>query len=429
MAYPEKGSGKGKEGSGKSKEGSGKGKPGKGSVMGQRGKFAFKVLCPDSLVSVVMGRRGSYKDKLQEETGCKLVLSNRGEYFPGTDLRILVVYGPDPGAVLGVLEKVLDKLVECGETELQQGAKAEQPDFLGKEDGEYIFRGAVSSKMVPSLIGTKGSNVQTIRIQTNVKVFIDSEQFQGHQVMKVIGSVISLRKALRLINVWAHISADELWFAEWSMIRNITEAGESSAKGYQRSGGHRERERSPRRTSDNRHWQGGAWEESRSAGKGHSAYSDKHAAVDSVVADGDGPAPICDTPSLAHTMAGVFRELSLEPIVLGKEFTITCEFPSKNVSALIGKRGEHVELVRRQTDAIINFELENKESQTQTLTLKGPAWSVYLAHALMIKRYWETEQPVQLEQSPELISELQGQIEALQQQLAAASGGSSKTRQ
>ena len=108
---------------------------------------AFKVLCPEELVACLMGSGGRVKDALQEETGARLVVSQRDEYFPGTRLRILSIFHQNADGIATVLSRILDRIVECAEQRPDASTGvAGEPDF--KDDrGEFVIRVAVSPAM------------------------------------------------------------------------------------------------------------------------------------------------------------------------------------------------------------------------------------------------------------------------------------------
>jgi len=352
---------------------------GKKRGMGERGKYAFKVLCPDTLVTCVLGRGGGYKDQLQEESGTKISLSNRDVFFPGTSFRILVVYGPTPDAVMMALEKIVDKVVECGEQELKN--QPAEPEFLGKGSGEFIFRAAISEKMFPGLIGTKGSNITAIRHEFNAKVFIDNDRLQGHQLVRVIAEPDGLQKALARIHDYVQQHAEEEWFAEWSMVRAFDAVPAARWEGSWEG----ERERSPRRGGQS--WNGNARHES------------------NLPQEEGGLAP--DMSALA----GEF-----DPGYIEAEHIITCDLPKQKVSALIGKKGEYSKKVRAETGTQVTFGQEN-EHGLQTLEIKGPLLSCYAAHALLMRRYHETE-PVAEPEPPAVDTDKMEKIKQLQEQMA-----------
>lgn len=47
------------------------------------------------------------EDQIQDETGCKIIISGRDDYFPGTHFRILVILGEAPDAMLGVFTHLI----------------------------------------------------------------------------------------------------------------------------------------------------------------------------------------------------------------------------------------------------------------------------------------------------------------------------------
>jgi len=388
MGNPEKGGGKGK------------GQKGKGPP----GKYAFKVLCADGLVSAVLGVGGKIKDQMQEESGCRLMMSARDEYFPGTYWRILVVYGPDPDSVLIVLSRILEKIVECGEVERGHMPQAE-PDYLGKEEGEYILRGLVPTKHVTALIGSKGSHVQAIRKDTGSKVFIDNNPVADHSLLRIIGSSESLHMAIRAISEHLAPAADMPWFPEWSMVRNIIAEADwpSESDGLWRHP-QRDRERSPRRQA---HRDSGSWDNGAIAGSGASTGS---------------AAPLSDVEAMAQAMVAILGEIPED--TLTQSHQISSHLPREKVSALIGKKGENVKLVRSQTGAKISFLGQRndggEETDLQELVLEGSLLSIYQAHALLMKRYHETERPPEPATDKEKIADLQSQLAELQAQLAEA---------
>eukprot|EP00438_Fugacium_kawagutii_P021817 Skav230867 [mRNA] locus=scaffold1335:224296:235768:- [translate_table: standard] len=65
---------------------------------GPKMKYCLKALIPDVLASFLLRDKGTLKDELQqepgsvqrgEESGSRLVFSNKGDFFPDTQLRVL----------------------------------------------------------------------------------------------------------------------------------------------------------------------------------------------------------------------------------------------------------------------------------------------------------------------------------------------------
>ncbi len=52
--------------------------------------FTFKLLCPQAITGLIIGRNGSFINQLNGSTGAKIRLSQNNEFFPGSMDRILV---------------------------------------------------------------------------------------------------------------------------------------------------------------------------------------------------------------------------------------------------------------------------------------------------------------------------------------------------
>jgi len=377
-------------------------------------RHVFKILCPESLITSVMGPRGATKDQIQEETSCKLVFSNRDEYFPGTHYRTLCIYSDEPEAIVSVLDRVVDRLVECGEHE--RLSSRGEGDFRGKESGEYVVRALISGKMSGAVIGTKGSNVQAIRHENNARVFIEKPQYNGHQMMRVIAVPEGLRTALARINECIQTETDNDDFSQWASIRSFSDedcgsgkakGGKSSGKGSSRgsSGGRAERSRHEERDSQ--------WQQPQHWDSSNGGWHEWDGGYD---AEADTPASDID-PSIVQALAATVMEFP--PGTIEQECTLTCEMPVQKVPYMLGKTGEHVQLVGETTGARIHFEEpQSADDEQQTLVIHGPLLRAYQAHALMMKRYHEAEAEATAEPEAPSVQQLQQQLADLQEQLA-----------
>lgn len=69
----------------------------------------FKVEIPDSLVGRILGRLGSTITEIQNTSGCEVKFSQRGEYVPGTQNRLLYVCGQAQGCKIAQ-QHILSKI-------------------------------------------------------------------------------------------------------------------------------------------------------------------------------------------------------------------------------------------------------------------------------------------------------------------------------
>lgn len=403
--------------------GDGYGGYGKGSRL-----FALKVLCPNELIARMLGKGGNRKDQIQDETGCKIIISGRADYFPGTRFRVLVILGETPDGMLGVLDHLIPDITDCAKKEQQPSGNAEA-NFRGPEAGHCIIRCVVTKQMSSAIIGPKGNNARAIREESSCKVAIDTNVTSGHQQVKLIGEPRNLTLALAMVNRHIQDQFGTPGYTEWSTIKGFDRAGNpvhcspgelstswiKGDRGDQWSEWEEERERTPRRPP-------------------------------MPAAPPPGPARCAAIPppesltshkaqkgDLDSALLGTLGEVArgFPPGALDEEYTITCELPSDKVGLLIGKRGEDVQRIRKASGTYVHFDPAQDGMDGQTLIIRGPMLKVYRAHALLMRRYHETQHeevaepgpPPNFEPNPvdpHLVQDLEEQLAELKRQVEAA---------
>jgi len=356
------------------------------------GRHAFKVLCPDGLVSSVIGPGGRKKDELQAETGCKMVLSNREEFYPGTRLRVLIIYGDNMQGMVACLERMVQNVGECAlEEQRRPGFNMQESDYFGKEAGEFMLRAAIPTKASGAIIGPRGVNIQAIRDEFNARVFIEKTVEEGHQVLKLVAALDNMRHAIIRINEGVQEDSHTDAFREWAAVRTFSSDTAGAAWNLQEGKGEK---------GGGKAKGGGKRERSRSRGRGE-ANSGQRAME--VLADATHDFP-----------DGVLEEM----------FTLTCDLPRGKVTALIGPKGEHVRHVRKLTNTNIRFD-EAAGQDTQTMWIKGKMLDCYRAHSLMMRRYHEDDRDKDAvdQQKTAHVQGLQAQLAEIQKQLAMVGTG------
>ena len=222
------------------------------------------------------------EDQLQSEAGCRIVVSGRDEFFPGTRWRVLLIYSDrsearssnmhkpstqesvvvrshvPAEAILAVMQHVIRDVIECGAKE----SPNPEADFLGPDRGTYILRCVVTKQMSSAIIGPKGNNARAIREESGSKVVIDPNITAGHQFVKLVGEPQGLRIALARVNQYVQEQYGSPTYMEWATIKSFDGAGNpihsgpaetgfsyGSVHGHMGKGGAEwpdERERTPR---------------------------------------------------------------------------------------------------------------------------------------------------------------------------------------
>eukprot|EP00928_Gymnodinium_smaydae_P062094 TRINITY_DN46028_c0_g1_i1.p1 TRINITY_DN46028_c0_g1~~TRINITY_DN46028_c0_g1_i1.p1 ORF type:complete len:425 (+),score=97.36 TRINITY_DN46028_c0_g1_i1:131-1405(+) len=354
----------------------------------------FKLLCPEELVSYLMGKSGRTKQQIEEETGARFYVSQRDEHYPGTRFRILTLFHESPDGIHDALANIADRAFDAAEAERDRQGNL-LADLFGKQPGEYVLCGAVPHKIASFIIGKGGEKVKSIRAQCQCHVNIDPQDHSDHQLIEITAQPEGLRAALAAIYDCVQDAVGNESLASWGNS-SPTVAGAAAepprhGKGGGRGSSPRRRSRSPHRRSPSP--RGHRWEEWPQEGGG--------------------------SPEALQAALDDFPEGSADA-----DYSIQCELPRDKVSALIGKAGSNIKEVHRLSGAKIVFEdLPHGPPEHQLMVVKGPLINVYHAHALMMRRYHETEMPpAESNFNSGDINDLQAKLQDLKSQLASVQG-------
>lgn len=403
-------------------------------------QYVFKALGPDALAAALLGERGTEKDKIQRETGVKLVLSNRGDWFPQTSYRVLGAYADDSDCIISALEAMVQRLKDLGDEELRSPPPA-GPEFLGKEPGEYVFRFCVTKRMTSHIIGAGGATISRIRQETGAKVFIENDTHLGHRLGRVIGAPDQIVAALRQINDFVQGDRLDASFIAYHGLVNFGDKDEAKLEALLQevglgregppSGGWQpekprqqplRREPPPQRGGPHRdRWASGTAAASgltprlrpKSAQAGPPPGEGGPRAAAPEVPGGAGP------PSGPEAADGELGRLAQEigrfpPGTAEADFTMEVVVPAAEVELLLadpapedqeGGVTTYLEYVQEETRTLITVQEDDDagtDGGVRRLAIVGTLPSMYVAHAMLMRRCQElTAQQRKLQQEEE----------------------------
>jgi len=299
--------------------------------------------------------------------------------------------------------------------------------MFGKEPGEYILRVALPQHCTGALIGPKGLRIKAIREKTNAKLFVENDTHEGHQMVRILGSTEAILQAIPHISDVIDDEMPEDKLREWGAQMLFQEPGRGrKGAGGKRPPAHADRNHQP--PSSGKGCKGGDGPKRR-----RSRSRSAHFEQDDVSEPSPwGPAEGVDGAPLEamHAMMVEFP-----PGGLGMAHAVSCDLPNYRVGGLIGRRGEYIHHVQRETGTQVVFSELPKgggEVTHRTMTVTGPLLAVYAAHMMMMRRFHEEEAKEEAQartgrggfpnEQEAHIENLQTQLADLERQLAEARG-------
>ena len=414
-----------------------------------RTRHAFKVLMTDGLAAGLLGSHGSVKDDIQKETGCRLVFSNRNDYFPETKYRVMGIYADDPHVILDVFNCIIPQLIFHGDEE-RKSQPSGQTDLCGKEPGEYIFRFALTRRMQSQIVGSQGCNIKFIRQDSGAKVFVENESVLGHRAGKVIGTPQTILAALRHINEFVQCESEfeEEFYQGYSRLVNFTEAQQRGwepppePKDGDKPGGNKRVASNAGITTSGVVGGKGGGKNSRErvvppkAGykTGGAGYAPSADVLKNIVppppavtlqSTGPVPPPVPPREAAAGAESGratsssagrpskvsVTEEVDHLAEALGTfpsgtvklQYSLCCEVPAASVGLLVGTGGELIRQAEQASGAKI--EIERSKGESRTMTLVGTLQNIYVAHAMMMSRLQSLNREAQEAEEKEMEDE------------------------
>lgn len=345
-----------------------------------RGKLqmdcALKFLASESFSSAIIGKGGQVAAQIRESTGIKLKLTDRGEYYPGTKLRVITLQGDHEDDLNKAMRQIIVKLKEC----------MDAGDVACGADESLELQMLAPKLAAGGVIGKGGANITAIREDSGARVKVHSSHSHvvtagdvQEQVVSLNGSDRGVEIASAAVNKQVQLTNQESWFAAWasdsatggSHGRSGRDYGGDSSRNRDYGG---ESSRSGRYSRD----------DSRERGR-HDSREDKdyrRSSRDSGHQGGkDGQSLIID----------VVKGLPSSVIQDPRGFALSCVVPNALVGGLIGKGGHGTKDVQSKTQTKITIRDIPDDLEMRTLNIQGPLANACAAYMLMMERYIASE--------------------------------------
>jgi len=438
--------GKGDKGGGKHSKGKDKGTGiistnGLGTVR----RHAFKVLCADPLAANLIGKSGSTRAQIEQETGASVWISKRDELFPNPPFRLLILHADEPRQIMDAVEAIVPKIVEVGDRDRELG-ELESP-LLGKADGEYVFHCALPAMIRGKLIGSKGVNIQALREKTGCKVFVENNAYNGHLATRIIGTPDNMRHVLQLLNEAVVEVADSEEFHQWVNSQPQAEGGKGDGKDKRSRDPPRERDRErsrePRRDRDHqdrdrpdsrrgyRSRSPAQGRDQAQAGPPRGRHEEHH---DDHVDQGPGLlrdprfSPLEELPDLPplEVIGELVRQLPTGSADVDHQFS--CELATDSLRDVMDDETQRYIEQRTSTTIVLKEAAGDDGAAYTSIMFTGPVLSTYFAHFLLMQRVHEQRRAQEEEEAAAGeaedvdVAELKAQVARLQAQLETRTG-------
>ena len=139
----------------------------------------LKMLVSDNVAGAIIGKSGQTIADMQEQSNARIKVSQTGEFFPGTNERIVLISGAVQ-SILDAQELIWDKISQYGKSRFN---RREPPHH---DNGNEM---AVGKILVPNdagglIIGRAGATIKGIHEESGAKVQINGKDEVGSKISK-----------------------------------------------------------------------------------------------------------------------------------------------------------------------------------------------------------------------------------------------------
>lgn len=145
----------------------------------------LKTMVPNHVAGSVIGKKGQTIQILQQQTGSRLKLSAANEFFPGTNERVVIIFG-ELHQILATLDLIMEKV--RSELPSRGSAPSERANMV---------KLIVPHSTAGMVIGKGGSFIRSITEETGAKLQISQKdtEISGERVVTITGEHDQVRAA------------------------------------------------------------------------------------------------------------------------------------------------------------------------------------------------------------------------------------------
>jgi len=290
-----------------------------------------KVCMSTVQASVIIGKGGQTVAGLRQQTGCLMKLSSTTSRFPGTDKQVFLIGGPAE-SLSSAIQAVFDVVFESQE-----------------ERKHLTLQCVIPSQGVSAIIGKGGENITSMRSSTGCNLSVKSQTVPpcGEQIIEITGSIDAVQNALTAVveavktapdyESLSHVEYDPGYSA--APVAFVQTQGAKGGKGVY----------------------GAA-----PSGRGKGAHQDPYASY-----GGGGGGGVAS---------------NLPAAVAGAETAVSFLIPKASIGAVLGRGGQILADIRRQTQTSASIATDTAEGEDPTVTVRGTVAGVHRCMALILER-------------------------------------------
>lgn len=141
-----------------------------GMPVDDESNLLFKMLCPQPITGLIIGKGGCVIKELNQTTGAKIKLSNNDEFYPSTGDRVLACTGDKDGLESAVKELVT-RIVESVDRSQRKGGDPNAPP----ESTSFTMRVLIPRIASGLLIGKQGAVIKQMSTISGCKIQLAEE--------------------------------------------------------------------------------------------------------------------------------------------------------------------------------------------------------------------------------------------------------------